>query len=112
MVFVTRRLLASIPVLLGVTLIAFLLIHMVPGDPAQAMLFGSSPTPQQIANLREQLGLTKPLWEQYVQFLGQLSHGNLGTSYDTQNTVAYELLSRAPSTLVLTGSAMLVAVVV
>jgi ABC-type dipeptide/oligopeptide/nickel transport system permease component len=76
------------------------------------MLFGSSPTPQQIENLREQLGLTKPLWEQYVQFLGQLSQGNLGTSYDTQNTVAYELLSRAPSTLILTGSAMLVAVVV
>jgi ABC-type dipeptide/oligopeptide/nickel transport system permease component len=76
------------------------------------MLFGSSPTPEQIANLRAQLGLSKPLWQQYVQFLGQLFHGDLGTSYVTQNTVAYELLSRAPSTLILTGSAMLVAVVV
>jgi ABC-type dipeptide/oligopeptide/nickel transport system permease component len=76
------------------------------------MLFGSSPTPEQIANLREQLGLSKPLWQQYAQFLGQLFHGNLGTSYDTQNTVAYELFSRTPSTLILTGSAMLVAIVV
>jgi ABC-type dipeptide/oligopeptide/nickel transport system permease component len=112
MVFVTRRLLASIPVLLGVTLVAFLLIHMVPGDPAQEMLFGSSPTPEQIATLRDQLGLSKPLWQQYVQFLGQLFHGDLGTSYGTQNPVAFELLSRAPSTLVLTGTAMLIAIVV
>ena len=98
--------------LLGVTLIAFLLIHLVPGDPAQEMLFGSSPTPEQISNLRDQLGLSKPLWEQYVQFLGQLFHGNLGTSFATQNPVADELLSRAPSTLILTGSAMLVAIVI
>jgi peptide/nickel transport system permease protein len=110
--YVARRLVASIPVLLGVTLIAFLLIHLVPGDPAQEMLFGSSPTPEQISNLRDQLGLSKPLWEQYVQFLGQLFHGNLGTSFATQNPVADELLSRAPSTLILTGSAMLVAIVI
>jgi ABC-type dipeptide/oligopeptide/nickel transport system permease component len=76
------------------------------------MLFGSSPTPEQISNLRDQLGLSKPLWEQYVQFLGQLFHGNLGTSFATQNPVADELLSRAPSTLILTGSAMLVAIVI
>jgi ABC-type dipeptide/oligopeptide/nickel transport system permease component len=76
------------------------------------MLFGSSPTPEQISNLRDQLGLSKPLWQQYVQFLGQLVHGNLGTSFATQNPVADELLSRAPSTLILTGSAMLVAIVI
>jgi ABC-type dipeptide/oligopeptide/nickel transport system permease component len=99
-------------VLLGVTLIAFLLIHLMPGDPAQEMLFGSSPTPEQISNLRDQLGLSKPLWEQYVQFLGQLFHGDLGTSFATQNPVADELFSRAPSTLILTGSAMLVAIVI
>lgn len=98
--------------LLGVTLIAFLLIHLMPGDPAQEMLFGSSPTPEQISNLRDQLGLSKPLWEQYVQFLGQLFHGDLGTSFATQNPVADELFSRAPSTLILTGSAMLVAIVI
>jgi peptide/nickel transport system permease protein len=112
MAYVGWRLLASIPVLIGVTLIAFLLIHLLPGDPAQVMLFGSDPTPQQISGLRQQLGLTEPLWRQYAHFIDQLLHGNLGTSYLTQNSVAHELLSRTLSTLILTGSAMLVAVVI
>ena len=112
MSFVLRRLLASIPVIIGVTIIAFLLIHLVPGDPAQAMLFGSNATPEQIDELRNQLGLTQPLWQQYLDFFGQLLHGDLGTSYVTHNSVAYELVSRTPSTLALTGTAMLVAVVI
>jgi peptide/nickel transport system permease protein len=112
MSFVLRRLLASIPVVIGVTIIAFLLIHLVPGDPAQAMLFGSNASPEQIGELRNQLGLTQPLWQQYVSFLGELLHGNLGTSYVTHNSVAHELVSRTPSTLALTGTAMAVAVVI
>jgi ABC-type dipeptide/oligopeptide/nickel transport system permease component len=112
MSFVLRRLLAAIPVIVGVTIIAFLLIHLVPGDPAQAMLFGSNATPEQIDELRNQLGLTQPLWQQYLDFFGQLLHGDLGTSYVTHNSVAYELVSRAPSTLALTGTAMLVAVLI
>ena len=110
--FVLRRLAASIPVVLGVTVVAFLLIHMVPGDPAQTMLFGSNATPQQIQDLRDQLGLTEPLWRQYLTFLDQLVHGDLGTSYVTHNAVAHELLARTPSTLQLTGAAMLIAIVV
>jgi ABC-type dipeptide/oligopeptide/nickel transport system permease component len=112
MAFIARRILASIPVVIGVTIVAFLLIHMVPGNPAQQMLFGSDATAQQINALSRQLGLTEPLWRQYLTFVGQLLHGNLGTSYVTHNTVAYELLSRTPSTLELSGSAMLVAIVV
>ncbi|MFD7159071.1 ABC transporter permease [Kribbella sp. NPDC059898] len=112
MSFVFRRLLASIPVIVGVTIIAFLLIHLVPGDPAQAMLFGSNASPEQIGQLRDQLGLTQPLWQQYLTFAGDLLHGDLGTSYVTHNSVAYELVSRTPSTLALTGTAMLVAVVI
>jgi ABC-type dipeptide/oligopeptide/nickel transport system permease component len=112
MTFVLRRLLASIPVVIGITIIAFLLIHLVPGDPAQTMLFGSNASPEQIDQLRNQLGLTQPLWQQYLDFVGQLLHGDLGTSYVTHNSVAYELVSRTPSTLALTGTAMLVAVVV
>jgi ABC-type dipeptide/oligopeptide/nickel transport system permease component len=76
------------------------------------ILFGSNATPKQIANLTNQLGLNEPLWHQYAHFLGQLAHGNLGTSYVTQTSVAHELLSRAPSTLVLTGAAMAVAIVI
>jgi ABC-type dipeptide/oligopeptide/nickel transport system permease component len=112
MSFVLRRLLASIPVIVGVTIIAFLLIHLVPGDPAQAMLFGSNASPEQIDQLRDQLGLTQPLWQQYLTFAGDLLRGDLGTSYVTHNSVAYELVSRTPSTLALTGTAMLVAVVI
>ncbi|MGY4768667.1 ABC transporter permease [Kribbella sp. CWNU-51] len=112
MSFVLRRLLASIPVIFGVTIIAFLLIHLVPGDPAQAMLFGSNASPEQIDQLRDQLGLTQPLWHQYLTFAGDLLHGDLGTSYVTHNPVTYELVSRTPSTLALTGAAMLVAVVI
>jgi ABC-type dipeptide/oligopeptide/nickel transport system permease component len=112
MAFVLRRLAAAIPVLLGVTVVAFLLIHLVPGNPAKVILFGSQATPGQIASLTRQLGLDRPLWQQYASFLGQLLHGNLGTSYATQDSVAHELLSRTPSTLILTGAAMLVAIVI
>ncbi len=110
--FLVRRLGASLPVLLGITIIAFLLIHAVPGDPAKVILFGSNATPDQIAGLRQQLGLADPLWQQYLGFLGNLLHGDLGTSYLTQNSVAHELLSRTPSTLILTASALVVAILV
>lgn len=112
MAFVLRRLAAAVPVLIGITVVAFLLIHLVPGNPAKVILFGSQATPQQIANLTNQLGLNQPLWRQYAHFVGQLLHGNLGTSYVTQTSVAHELLSRTPSTLILTGAAMVVAIVI
>jgi peptide/nickel transport system permease protein len=112
MTFVLRRLTAVVPVIIGITFVAFLLIHMMPGDPAKVILFGSNAGPEQIALLHSRLGLDLPLWQQYLDFLGQLLRGDLGTSYLTQNTVAHELLSRAPDTLVLTASAMVVAIVV
>jgi ABC-type dipeptide/oligopeptide/nickel transport system permease component len=112
MEFVLRRLATAIPVVIGITVVAFLLIHLVPGDPAKVILFGTNATPAQLANLRRQLGLDQSLWRQYFEFLGQLLHGNLGTSYLTQNSVAHELLSRTPDTLQLTGAAVLVAIVV
>jgi ABC-type dipeptide/oligopeptide/nickel transport system permease component len=110
--FVLRRLATAIPVVIGITVVAFLLIHVVPGDPAKVILFGTDATPAQLDNLRRQLGLDQPLWRQYFEFIGQLLHGNLGTSYLTQNSVAHELLSRTPDTLQLTGAAVLVAIIV
>jgi peptide/nickel transport system permease protein len=110
--FVLRRLATAIPVIIGITIIAFLLIHLVPGDPAKIILFGTNATPAQLANLRRQLGLEHSLWQQYFSFIGGLLHGDLGTSYLTQNSVAHELLSRTPDTLQLTGAAVLVAIVV
>jgi peptide/nickel transport system permease protein len=110
--FVLRRLGSAVPVVLGITLLAFLLIHAIPGDPAAVILFGSNASPEQIAALRSQLGLDRPLPTQYLEFLSQLVHGNLGTSYLTSNSVAHELLSRAPSTILLAVSAIGVAVLV
>jgi peptide/nickel transport system permease protein len=112
MAFVLRRLVTAVPVVIGITIIAFVLIHLSPGDPAKVMLFGSTAGPEQIAALREKLGLNLPLWQQYLEFFGQLMRGNLGTSYLTQNTVAHELLSRVPSTLTLAVAAMAVAVLI
>ncbi|MEU4292343.1 ABC transporter permease [Kribbella sp. NPDC026596] len=110
--FVARRLGAAIPVVIGITLIAFVLVHVVPGDPAKVILYGANASPEQIATLRQQLGLDDPLWRQYADFAINLVHGNLGTSFLTQTPVSHELLSRAPSTLILTAASMLVAVLV
>jgi ABC-type dipeptide/oligopeptide/nickel transport system permease component len=110
--FAVWRLLIAIPVLLGVSIVAFLIIHLIPGNPAQAMLFGSNPTPAQIHDLAARLGLDQPLYEQYGKYLAGLVHGDLGTSFVTGRSVFSEIVSRAPSTFELSGAAMLIAVVV
>lgn len=110
--FVVRRVLVSIPVLFGVTLLAFSIIHLIPGDPAQIMLFGSNPTPAQIQHLRAELGLTQPYPIQYLVYLGHLLHGNLGQSFITGEPITFEISSQFPDTLGLTVAAMLVAVLI
>jgi ABC-type dipeptide/oligopeptide/nickel transport system permease component len=110
--FIVGRVLIAIPVLLGVSIITFLIIHLIPGNPAQAMLFGSNPTPAQVHNLEVRLGLNEPLYVQYLKYLGGLAHGDLGTSFVTGRSVSSEILSRAPSTFVLSGAALLVAIVI
>jgi ABC-type dipeptide/oligopeptide/nickel transport system permease component len=110
--FVLGRVLLAVPVLLGVTFVSFMIIHLIPGNPAQAMLFGSNPTPQQVHNLEKQLGLNDPLYVQYLHYMSGLLHGNLGTSFITGRTVASQIISRAPSTFALSAAAMLVAIVI
>jgi len=109
--FLIRRLLLTIPVLLGVATLVFSLVHLVPGDPVQAML-GESASPQDVAELRSRLGLDRPLYEQYVGFLKGLATGNLGASLRTNQPVAAAIAERLPATLELAFAAMLVAVVV
>jgi peptide/nickel transport system permease protein len=77
--FVGRRFLQAIPVLFGITLVSFFLIHLIPGDPVAAML-GDHYTAQTAAALRHSMGLDKPLWNQYAIFLVNVLHGNLGQS--------------------------------
>jgi peptide/nickel transport system permease protein len=110
--FVAGRVLTAVPVLLGVTVVAFLIIHLIPGNPAQAMLFGSNPTPTQVHDLEVRLGLNEPLYSQYLTYIGGLLQGDLGTSFVTGRSVSSEIVSRAPSTFALSGAAMLVAIVI
>ncbi|TMC11977.1 MAG: ABC transporter permease [Chloroflexi bacterium] len=107
-----RRLTIAVPVLFGVTILVFLILHLIPGDPAQILLFGSRPTPEQIAHLRSQLGLDQPLPVQYLAYLARLAHGDLGQSFITNRPVAEEIAQRLPDTLELTFAAMLVAVAI
>src|SRR2546425_5596230 len=102
--FLSRRLLLTIPVLLGVATLVFSLIHLVPGDPVQAML-GDSASPQDVAELRGRLGLDRPLYVQYGAFLRQLAHGSLGTSLRTNQPVAAAIVERLPATFELAAAA-------
>lgn len=109
--YLLRRLALAAPVLLGVVTLVFLLVHLIPGDPAQAML-GEAATPGEVAELRARLGLDRPLGEQYLRYLAGVARGDLGTSLRTGEPVAAELLARLPATIELALAAMLVAVVV
>ncbi len=107
--FIARRLVLSVPVLLGVATLVFSLIHMIPGDPAQAML-GEAASPADIAALRAKLGLDKPLLEQYGTFLSGLVRGDLGTSLRTGEPVARQIWLRVPATVELAAAAMVFAI--
>jgi peptide/nickel transport system permease protein len=107
--FIFRRLLMAVPVLLGITVLVFSILHLIPGNPAQILLFGSSPTPQQIANLDKQLGLSGSIFSQYWNYLVQLLHGNLGFSYSSHQTVAAEIGSQLPYTINLALGGLVVA---
>jgi peptide/nickel transport system permease protein len=86
LVYILKRLVALVPVLLGISFIVFFLIRLIPGDPASTLL-GAHATPETVRALRTQLGLTEPLWRQYLTFLGHLLRGNLGYSYVYSSSV-------------------------
>jgi len=96
--FVARRLLFMIPVALLVSFVTFMLIHLVPGDPARVLL-GEEATPQSVAALRQQLGLDRPLGVQYGLWLWQAIHGNLGESIQLQQPVIQAIWQRLPVTI-------------
>ena len=108
--YLVRRLLLLVPVLLGVSVIIFMVLHLAPGDPAEIML-GSQATQADLARLRAELGLTEPLSVQYVRWLGLVARGDLGRSIWMKRPVLAEVLGRFKATLVLTGSALLLSTV-
>jgi ABC-type dipeptide/oligopeptide/nickel transport system permease component len=107
--FLARLLVLTIPVLRGVATLVFSLIHLIPGDPAQAMLGEAAPQ-SDVEQLRRQLGLDRPLAEQYALFLGGLVKGDLGTSLRTGLPVTEQIVERMPATFELAAAAMLVAI--
>lgn len=96
--YIARRLLFMLPVALLVSFVTFMLIHLVPGDPARVLL-GEEATPQSVAALRQQLGLDRPLGVQYALWLWQAIHGNLGDSIQLQQPVIQAILQRLPVTV-------------
>lgn len=109
--FLIRRILLTAPVLFGVATLVFALLHLVPGDPAQAML-GESATPVEMADLRRRLGLDQPLHRQYARYLAGAVTGDLGTSFRTNQPVVHAIAERLPATVELAAAAMIVAVLV
>jgi ABC-type dipeptide/oligopeptide/nickel transport system permease component len=109
--FFIRRLLLTVPVLAGVATLVFSLIHLVPGDPVQAML-GESASPRDIAELRGRLGLDRPLYMQYGAFVKGVATGDLGSSLRTNQPVAAAIAERMPATAELALAAMVVATLV
>jgi ABC-type dipeptide/oligopeptide/nickel transport system permease component len=106
--YLLRRLALTVPVLIGVATLVFSLIHLVPGDPAQAML-GEGAAPADVAALRTRLGLDRPLYVQYGTFVAGLARGDLGTSFRTNTPVAGMIAERMAATAELAVAAMIVA---
>lgn len=108
--YVLRRLAALVPTLVGISLLVFLMIHLVPGDPAQIML-GERADAETVQALRQQMGLDQPLHVQFLRFFGDVIRGDLGRSIRTQERISQEILRRFPATVELTLAAMTIAVV-
>ena len=90
--YILRRLILMIPVLIGVTIMTFIMAQMLPGDPAQEAA-GRYATPEQLQATRERLGLDKPLHIQYIRYMNRLMHGDLGASLNSKQDITKELMS-------------------
>jgi len=107
--YALQRGLTAVPVLLGVSVLVFSFIHLIPGDPAVTML-GERATPEKVAEVRVRLGLDRPLWEQYVRYVRRVVRGDLGVSIVRGDPVLTDLLRRFPATVELATAAIVVAV--
>jgi len=106
--FIVRRLILSIPTLIGVMIVVFLLLYVAPGDPVQDMV-GERADAETIARLRKELHLDEPLPKQFALYAGGVIKGDLGNSYITQRPIIRDIKERFPKTLLLAGTAMLLA---
>ncbi|HEX3590167.1 MAG TPA: ABC transporter permease [Pseudonocardiaceae bacterium] len=108
---ITRRLLLTIPILIGTAVIVFLILRLVPGDPAGAIL-GANATPAQLRQVRIDLGLDRPIYQQFGSWLAGVVRGDFGHDYITNQSITSEMADRLPVTAELAGFAFVLAVVV
>ncbi len=109
--YIARRLLLTIPILIGVTFLSFMILHLVPGNPA-LVIAGVGATPEDIQRIEQALGLNRPLLDQYGIFLRNVLQGNLGLSITSNEPVSQEIAERFPVTLTLAAASTIFAVVV
>lgn len=109
--YVVKRVLWAIPVLVGASFFAFIMLHLAPGDPARVML-GERATAEQVAQLRAQLGLNKPLYVQYSEFVFDALQGDLGQSIRSRDDVSTLIMGRLPYTIQLAVSSLFVSLVI
>ena len=107
--YIQQRLLLMIPTILLTSLVVFLMLHLIPGDPASIYLGENQATPERLEQIREQLGLNRPLYIQFGDFLLRAVQGDLGRSVQTNRPVIQEIGDRLPNTIALAVSAMALA---
>jgi peptide/nickel transport system permease protein len=107
--YIVRRLIGTIPVLIGLSIVLFAFVHLLPGDPATAIL-GQHATPDRVAAMRTYLHLDDPLWQQYLAYVGNLLRGDFGSSVVNNQPILHEFITRFPATIELTVAAMIFAV--
>jgi peptide/nickel transport system permease protein len=105
--YIARRFLLTIPAMLAMSVVVFMMIRLIPGDPAQVIL-GLRSTPENLQTLREEMRLNDPLWVQYGHWLGNVLRGDLGVDYRTHEPIRDQLLARLPVTLEMAFLAMLI----
>ncbi len=110
--FILAKLLYLIPTMLGITLVAFGFIRLLPGDPVLLMAGERGVSPERYAQIAAQLGYDKPIWQQYLHYLGNLLQGDLGNSLVTKKPVMTEFLSLFPATVELAFVAIVIATVI
>jgi peptide/nickel transport system permease protein len=108
--FVARRFVSLVPLTMGVLLLTMLLLSLAPGDPAR-MVAGPRAPQSQVVAVAHQLGLDQPVWQRYLDYVGHVVTGNLGTSFKTGQSVAGQLMDQLPLTLALAGFGVLLALV-
>ncbi|MEA3459823.1 MAG: ABC transporter permease, partial [Chloroflexota bacterium] len=109
--YIAQRLLLLIPVLIGISIVTFSMLRLIPGDPARVML-GERATPERIEKFRERMGLNDPIYIQYLRYLQSVMRGDLGRAILTNELVTVELMQRLPATIELSLGAMFIACVV